>query len=535
MNTLRPCRSTLPVRKFWLMSLALLALTSLTAARAARIDRYVDKANATPSSPYNAWTNAATDIQSAVNAAVAAQGDEVIVRAGVYDTGGVAIVGLTNRVHVDRAITLRSENNDPANTIIQGAWDPVTTNGPAAVRPVYLQASGSRLIGFTLTNGATHVTGESTEARCGGGIHAHSSAIISNCVIVGNMGYGYSGNGGGGALGGTFYDSKFINNGFANTPNAPKGGGAYNAKLYRCDFIGNRAESGGGAFSSTLYGCVVSNNSAGYDGGGLGGPSAANPCRAYDCTVVSNSAVYGGGANYTTLSNCTVAFNTVTGQGGGARLSTLLNCRVTSNRAVYGGGVGDCAMTNCIVAFNTGIGSGGGGLNGSYYNCLFYGNSSGYYGGGASLADGAQAVNCTFVGNEAYVGGGVGVEGAGPSYVVNSIVYSNNATANASYSEWRGNVTFSNSCVRSEKAGWDSANTTNNPLFLTSGGGYGASHVVGDYHVRPNSPCLNTGLSQSWMAGALDLDGNPRIDKFSGNVDMGAYEFVYQGLLLTIR
>ncbi len=89
-------------------------------------------------------------IQTAVDAAVAANGDMVLVAAGVYDTGGKEALptywGLTNRVVIDKTITVRSLDNDPATAIIEGAWDSAT-NGPAAIRGVFLARN---LLGRTL-------------------------------------------------------------------------------------------------------------------------------------------------------------------------------------------------------------------------------------------------------------------------------------------------------------------------------------------------------------------------------------------------
>ena len=45
----------------------------------------------------------------------------------------------------------------------------------------------------------------------------------------------------------------------------------------------------------------------------------------------------------------------------------------------------------------------------------------------------------------------------------------------------------------------------------------------GDYHLRSSSPCLGKGPVQSWMASAVDLDGNPRINR-NHPPDLGCYE-----------
>jgi hypothetical protein len=70
---------------------------------------YVDINNGSPSSPYTSWATAATNIQTAVDAAIS--GDTVLVTNGTYLLSSELVVG--------SAITVESMNG-PASTIVDG-------------------------------------------------------------------------------------------------------------------------------------------------------------------------------------------------------------------------------------------------------------------------------------------------------------------------------------------------------------------------------------------------------------------------------
>jgi hypothetical protein len=217
---------------------------------------FVAADSTTPVPPYTSWATAATNIQDAVDAASVA-GSLVLVTNGVYATGGRAVVGtMTNRVAVDKPLTLRSVNG-PQATVIQGAKAPGGGNGDGAIRCVYL-TSGASLSGFTLTNGATHWGGNYYHEQRGGGVWCESaSAMVSNCLLAGNSAYGDSG----GAFAGTLNNCTLTGNSAINYG----GGGAFGSTLNNCTLTGN---SGGGAGCCTLNNCIVYFNT---DGGNCGG------------------------------------------------------------------------------------------------------------------------------------------------------------------------------------------------------------------------------------------------------------------------
>src|ERR1035437_7901070 len=75
---------------------------------------YVDAANTAPTTPYTNWPTAASDIQSAIDAA--ANGYLILVTNGLYNTGGqVVSSALTNRVVINKAVTVRSVNGPAAD------------------------------------------------------------------------------------------------------------------------------------------------------------------------------------------------------------------------------------------------------------------------------------------------------------------------------------------------------------------------------------------------------------------------------------
>lgn len=237
----------------------------------------VSPSSVAPAEPYSSWASAADDIQSAVNAA--SEGDFVLVTNGVYSTGGKAMFGdLANRVAVDKAVTVMSIKG-PSSTFIQGAWDPVSTNGPLAVRSVWL-TNGASLVGFTVQGGATRTNGNAAYLLSGGGVWAaSSSSSLVNCIVVSNAAYTY---------GGGVYSGKALNTLVRANISSSYGGGVYGSLLANCTVVGNSSRlQGGGVYDAYLaINCIFYSNTSAL------GSSSANyfysapiPAFIYSCAT----------------------------------------------------------------------------------------------------------------------------------------------------------------------------------------------------------------------------------------------------------
>jgi parallel beta-helix repeat protein len=459
-------------RQIQRLSPALLLLWALTATAEFR---YVNLANPNPYSPYTTWATAATNIQDAVDIAV--EGDVVLVTNGVYATGGRVVYGLqTNRVVVDKAITLQSVNGAAATAI----------RGGTLMRCAYL-ASNAVLTGFTITNGqATRGNGDLIKECSGGGVWCEPGATVANCLLISNF---------------TCTGSIYIGN----------GGGAYGGTLTNCTLTRNTSGLGGGAGGPcALWNCALSNNVANTGGGARG-------AALYNCILRSNVTVYyngsagdGGGISQCIASNCSLVGNLAGAEGGGAYQGTNLNCTAIGNAAFYGGGTSQSTNYNCVISGNS-ANTGGGAFQATLRNCVLTDNVATNWGGGAYLSG---LVNCTVSGNTAASSGG-GIFG-GSAY--NSIIYFNTAAGGGA--NWTNNPLMFYCCTA--PLYFASGNITNAPVFVDADGG--------DFRVKCGSPTIDAGLTNASFPGtpydirgiARPLDGNG--DSIA-KLDMGAYEY----------
>ncbi len=232
--------------------------------------------------PYDTWSNAAHTIQAAVDAT--SDGGEILVSNGTYSVGGRTADGrtLTNRVLLSRSLTLRSVNG-PQETVIAGARDSAVY-GPASVRCVWV-GGGSSVIGFTLTNGCTDITGDWNHERGGGGALVFNGGTVSNCIVRGCSASKY---GGGVNL---FYGGELKNSIVKDNTSADAGGGVAcisGGLLENTLITGNTATNSGGGIRSSggqvIHATVAGNQAA--TAGGIDGDASTTHIN---CIVYGNS------------------------------------------------------------------------------------------------------------------------------------------------------------------------------------------------------------------------------------------------------
>ncbi len=524
------------------------------------------------------WTDATNNIQGAIGAAE--DYDTVLVSNGTFY--------LTNQLSIAKPVSIRGLN-PPSGVAL--------TRDPAYdTRIVYLDHAEAVLDGFTITNGTGINNGLyngggiylrsgivtncdimfNTSEKYGGGIYVYSSnAVIANSRIISNEIVGASWNGGGiCGFGMKIHDCVIADN---NSP--VMGGGLYigaasaTTMITRCTISGNGHTANQRGAGLTIHGptliedCVISNNTR---NALVGGVNVQSYARIVNSTITHNKGTVIGGLGVVLggsafVSNCVVSHNESTeGSGGGLRLGyvsgavgamTVTHSRIIGNIAKYeGAGVhfqSNGVMEYCSVISNLSQRSGAGVLlagntGARLRNCLIAGNAVmssvvSYYGGGIYISAGGTNTieSCTLAGNQAVggSGGGLALAAAGADVIRNTIVYSNQAGNGGDdlyLPDPAGMGAFYYSCspvLTNDSLG----NITDSPGFFAPGSGSGVNLAMGDYRLADSSPCINTGLNEAWMAGGMDLDGHPRLDRFSRLADIGCYEHVFAGTLMLMR
>ncbi len=260
---------------------------------------------------------------------------------------------------------------------------------------------------------AVEVDQISAIANTGQGIYVTgSSALISNCVALGNSGRG-----------GTFYGNSIDYVSVSSCSFNSNGGGGVNlfyGSLTNVTIASNTNGQGLRTAHSMISNAMVSNNSSTNNGAGIH--------ARYDVTI----------------SNSTITGNSTSNSGGGLYAGNaqsegvlLINTSVTNNMALRGGGLyardSSLSLQNAIISGNTS--ASGGGLNlrngnteitaSTIHNNMVSGSGGGIYAGfGGTLHLSAS----TLSGNSATQnGGGVKIEYV-TSYIENTTFFANQAT-----------------------------------------------------------------------------------------------------------
>jgi len=396
------------------------------------------------------------------------------------------------------------------------------------------------------------ITGNGAE-RAGGGLYDCDGHIL-NCTIFAN----YSGE---------FGESSGWGAGLQNC----------DGTIEKCTISGNHAAGDGGGLyncNGTIIDCDISNNVAGNEllpgnGGGLSNCSG----RVSDCRIIGNTgAGYGGGLCdcRALITGCTISDNEATGWHGGAaaRCDSITECTISNNRARgYGGGLFACksvsgcticantaeaypggglsqceSVANCIISSNqSGAGSGGLDQCKRVTNCMITGNRAAGNGGG--LGECREAYNCTVVGNLAAGKGGAVYYSSYFNTMSNCIVWDNSSSdagqiyaarpgeAETVLTYWWFSLAYNaiqggRDAVTAEpdcRVLWGQGNVGDMPRFLRPGRWSGQMvWEPGEYHLLPDSPCIDLGDPNGDYSAQTDIDGESRV--LGSRVDIGADE-----------
>jgi parallel beta-helix repeat protein len=355
-------------------------------------------------------------------------------------------------------------------------------------------------------------------------------------------------------------DGFTITGGNANGPeqyNEHVGGGMFNDSgspmLASVTFSGNRAARWGGGMynvnsSPTLTDVTFEENEAAGECGGGMSNFYSSPTLT-DVTFSGNTAhVFGGGMHNResspALTRVTFNSNTVDLSGGGMfndRSSPVLT-EVTfgGNTAPnVGGGMANLVnsnptLTDVTFSGNSATNSGGGMFNDNsspaLINTTFSGNTATNFGGGMYNYGGSspRLINCTLSGNSAASGGGIRNDSSSPP-VTNSILWGNTPEQISNSNPPPVPTPIVIYCdIQGSYPG--QGNIDADPRFVDPDNE--------NFHLRPDSPCIDAGYNEAVDLVDFDFEGDARImdgDRDgTATVDMGVDEVHWHPVYLPL-
>lgn len=300
--------------------------------------------------------------------------------------------------------------------------------------------------------------------------------------------------------------------------------------------------------SPTIRGCVISNSTGAQTGGGIrivADQFQVSSPSIEDCRIELNSVIDIGagvavevnnGTANPTFRRCVIANNVAlsvynTGDGGGMSFLAqggscqpiIEDCVVSGNSTIdRGGGIGFTQSTGTVSRCeirNNHSGGAGGGIYCSQSavtieNCMVLDNTSSST--AVSLSSGSPSVvrHCTIAGNTSTGSTNVGLATGQNAIIEHTIIW--NSAGTAVTQNWTGSNLAMNWCNYSSAflLSGQPTNMSIDPLFVDP--------ANGDYHLSPQSPCVDAGDPAASSLPLLDFDGDPRVS--GARVDIGADE-----------
>lgn len=355
------------------------------------------------------------------------------------------------------------------------------------------------------------------------------------------------------------------------------------ALIKSCTFTENNAERGGAIYvlngAPKLRSLQIENNLATVSGGGVFIESVFGGCSPLleDVRIENNTSWEDGGGMFNrncsvTVTGSTISDNLAVGDGGGLgafRGTTIFTDTTVEGNEAFGSGGGIMANDNRTLFTETEVvanvaGETGGGVRlswteGVFDSCLVTGNSAGESGGGFYIEmDFPRVVNTLITGNRAPFGGGVFAGPRGDPEVINCVLHGNRAAqrGGALYNAKLSEVFVANSILWEDESDeiFDEVGSSTMVAYCTVDNGYPGVYVFdedpmfvsagywddvsttdptddvwvgGDYHLQPESPCIDA--ANDTVSPTVDADGNTWEDITdvgfpSAAADQGSYD-----------